>query len=1534
MTDNIILKDDRSGQKRIRSIAALALLGSLAVFGQGGVTKPGPAPRVIPPNVSQPARIVIFNKCPRKATFTISDTSNPSAPWIQWTNGNDIDVGGGSSASFRFAISTFSGIKPGTYQTTLSAECVNCVNCIAVTRTTFPVAFTVPGEEETPPKPEGGGIAGDPKPPTGNPPSETGPVLAGATNPKPPATNPLVENPASTNPTAPTNPAPVSDPPSVTNPAPPSTPNSVPTSGAGNSPAATNSSTPQATATDAVPPPPQPTSDTSPLAVTLAGLTFAAGLSGLLLGSGRPSPVRSPGPSPAAPVSNGNPGPQPVQQPVRTALAPPGANQPSVGAPPADQPKTPVSTPEPVLYGPDDPMGEWGASLAWSDTGQAPSVHASPTPPAAHQLVSVTPIAHAPDSLLGVWGASLAWPAQQAPVLNVATTYVDPDGLVHPMVPVQPGSEGPLPGSYGGRAMPVYPPGRDPRLYVNPRTGEQKWVQAFHLPPAGWVEKSPLVNGSGAEYVDAGSGQVRRGIPDNWVQLQPMQEFFVNPSTGQGKWVPPGEDPSEGWIRRRDDRTVTYLPGREPRIYVDPTTGQQRPVNSGEKPPDGWVPRTGLGALSVGEVPARGPQAGGANPAGGVVAQNVPQPPAAAPEPHTIERPGTGNPNAVPTADHGESKIQADEHGNVKNSPEGAAGLDQVRKEVGQIETGGTGDTTERVAPFPVSVFPPILSDGPGTPKPLTQEDVDRIAFIDGQVALAHQQSQAAKAQGLVELEKAYAEREKLWKEIKSLYGVLAKDFIQDLDELRQLNNLLDQAKKDGAGPTLIDGAARVLGYINERLPTKTLGTALLGLSDRDLDTYGLIASLQRSVEEHQYIISLWFSPGGAKAVNQYLQDEAKKSLYTGAVGLVAGGAQGGVGATQGAITSGTGVVFDTPLNYLGKGSKAPAKAGAAPSEPLPPGEEGVVAEPSSPLAEPAGPAAGGSKSSSPEAPQNVDSGRVQRAAEKTDVYTPAERASAAQPKAAAPKSEPPAKSMNDRPLGEVPIDPNGAPGTRLPPDHDPLFEDPNDPPIVTHPETGEPIPAHVDPETGNLVPDKPVAEGPKAAVKQGSNAQPAAVDPKGATQDVPPSERPWNKISVDPNQEPGTRLPPGGDQYAEDPHDPPILTHPVTGEPVPAHVDPETGALVPNKPIAGLSSPHTAAGPNPGPVKPGEANVDANSATSGSPHGGTTTLRLPPSEVPTPQSPNGRGGTLRLPQGEVPAKPGVQQPSRPGEVKPPRPLTPEEKAAWGQAVNEDVNKALTEDAERAARGEGPRIPKFRQLPREVQVPPGRESKGASPEELNSPVRKLTPEEQAAWAKSVEEDVNPALEKFSKGAAKQPKPMPLQDTKARAQQAETKTRIFPAVSEDSGNPPSANAPEQPAEPPSAAPNNRRARWQALQAARDVPEEAYRQYGGAVEQARKDAGGPGGACEAAKESLMKNPDTAGASHKTEWVGWGSKRFQHEIVISKEGYVLDPVARQAVDRGLTTWDTLQQRGLKSAVEKGIFTPEQWTRFKALG
>ena len=114
----------------------------------------------------------------------------------------------------------------------------------------------------------------------------------------------------------------------------------------------------------------------------------------------------------------------------------------------------------------------------------------------------------------------------------------------------------------------------------------------------------------------------------------------------------------------------------------------------------------------------------------------------------------------------------------------------------------------------------------------------------------------------------------------------------------------------------------------------------------------------------------------------------------------------------------------------------------------------------------------------------------------------------------------------------------------------------------------------------------------------------------------------------------------------------------------------------------------------------------------------------------------------------------------------------------------------------------------------------------------------------------------------------------------------------------------------------------------------VPAEVRHRYGDAIERARPH--GRGGPCEDAKLSLLREDgigrDLVGTEDN---MGRGTGRFQHEFVRTKDlRYVLDPVAQQMVDRGLTTWQELIRMNLDAAVWEGIFAAEQWERFKRLG
>jgi hypothetical protein len=111
----------------------------------------------------------------------------------------------------------------------------------------------------------------------------------------------------------------------------------------------------------------------------------------------------------------------------------------------------------------------------------------------------------------------------------------------------------------------------------------------------------------------------------------------------------------------------------------------------------------------------------------------------------------------------------------------------------------------------------------------------------------------------------------------------------------------------------------------------------------------------------------------------------------------------------------------------------------------------------------------------------------------------------------------------------------------------------------------------------------------------------------------------------------------------------------------------------------------------------------------------------------------------------------------------------------------------------------------------------------------------------------------------------------------------------------------------------------------------VPDEHFDRYKGALEKARDYAGGARGACEDASMSLkLQIKDAQPGMGQIGKPGRGG--FDHEWVITKEGYVLDPVAEQAIDKGVWTADQLRDHGLESAVKRGIFSKAQWTKFAA--
>ena len=142
-----------------------------------------------------------------------------------------------------------------------------------------------------------------------------------------------------------------------------------------------------------------------------------------------------------------------------------------------------------------------------------------------------------------------------------------------PLTPIPPAIPGIPPGS-----TVTFIPGQEPKLFVDPNTGNLQWVYFGQQPPSGWkplIERAttPPLTTDGGEFFNPATGEWYRfgpalTPPEGWKPMQPL------PPVNSG--FPPGT-------------TVTYIPGREPRLFVDPATGNLQWVYFGEEPPAGGL---------------------------------------------------------------------------------------------------------------------------------------------------------------------------------------------------------------------------------------------------------------------------------------------------------------------------------------------------------------------------------------------------------------------------------------------------------------------------------------------------------------------------------------------------------------------------------------------------------------------------------------------------------------------------------------------------------------------------------------------------------------------------------------------------------------------------------------------------------------------------------------------------------------------------------------------------------------------------------
>ena len=431
-----------------------------------------------------------------------------------------------------------------------------------------------------------------------------------------------------------------------------------------------------------------------------------------------------------------------------------------------------------------------------------------------------------------------------------------------------------------------------------------------------------------------------------------------------------------------------------------------------------------------------------------------------------------------------------------------------------------------------------------------------------------------------------------------------------------------------------------------------------------------------------------------------------------------------------------------------------------------------------------------------------------------------AERAGSDTVRDQVPESKPSPRSLNDGDLGDAPINDKEQWGTRLPPEHDPIAIDMNDPPV--DPITGKPF------EEGGL-PDPHPSDPPTKA------AGPAAPDDPNATTKVDTrnpleggkspenykgADADWRKAPVSDNEDWGTRK--SYDPYKVDPNDPAI--DPVTGEPVPEHQGtPLPGNEMPSKPR-----------PEPQPGTPGTETADLKPQVS--------EPAPKPEPRPQPGTPGSETADLK------PQDPGMPNSSRP--------------PAGGETTkfeNTDMP------------GDRPTGPRGTDVLDKSQLPEGGVDQGpAKPDAAATP---------------------PPAD------AKPDTPSPASEGKARFRAAQEQAR---------------------------------AERVAAQGTPDAPPEHVRPYADEIQKLR-DTYGRAGPCETTKELLQKSGFEGAYSEQTT-VGQGDKAFNHEVVVTKEGNVIDPYARQAVERGLYNPEDLQRLGLTDAVEKGVFTPEQWRNFSS--
>ncbi len=160
-------------------------------------------------------------------------------------------------------------------------------------------------------------------------------------------------------------------------------------------------------------------------------------------------------------------------------------------------------------------------------------------------------------------------------------------------------------------------PGCEPRLFVDPATGENRWMQGREEQPRGWLPLRPLMAPPSRtdveqSWYDPTTGELYlfgpdQTPPEGWKKLKPVpsrtpflppgstaaglrgreSRLYVNPDSGDVQWADPVKGRPAGWI-------ALQLPFTSPpptecgREYFDPATGESHAFRPGEEPPPHW----------------------------------------------------------------------------------------------------------------------------------------------------------------------------------------------------------------------------------------------------------------------------------------------------------------------------------------------------------------------------------------------------------------------------------------------------------------------------------------------------------------------------------------------------------------------------------------------------------------------------------------------------------------------------------------------------------------------------------------------------------------------------------------------------------------------------------------------------------------------------------------------------------------------------------------------------------------------------------